>query len=80
MIRITLALTGALAALTFSAATAHADYVPDPNGPTPFGDSWVFSESFVPGVVGQDEWYIDYSVLNDPSQTFVGLWRGYPAT
>ena len=45
MIRITLALTGALAALTFSAATAHADYVPDPDGPTPFGDSWGFSES-----------------------------------
>ena len=27
-------------------------------------------------MVWQDQWYTDYSVLNDPSQTFVGLWRG----
>jgi hypothetical protein len=39
MIRITLALTGALAALAFSAATMHADS-PWPDGPTAFGDSW----------------------------------------
>jgi hypothetical protein len=76
MIRVTLALTGAvtgaLAALTFSAATAHAD----PDAPTPFGDSWGFTQSYVPYVVLQDQQYTDYSVLNDPSETFVGLWRG----
>ena len=69
---ITLALTGALAALAFSAATAHAD----PDEPIPFGDSWGVTESSVPYVVLQYEQYTDYSVPNDPSETFVGLWRG----
>jgi hypothetical protein len=72
MIRITLALTGALAALAFSAATVHAE----PDAPTPFGDSWGLTESNVPYVVAQDQQYTDFSVLNDPSETFVGLWRG----
>ncbi len=73
MIRITLTLTGALAALAFSAATAHAD----PDEPTPFGD-WFqpLPNSDVPYVVGQYAQYDDYSVPNDPSETFVGLWRG----
>jgi hypothetical protein len=73
MIRITLALTGALAALTFSAATGHADYVYDPDGPTPFGDSWGQTYTYVPYVLGEYQQYTDYSVLNDPSETFVGL-------
>jgi hypothetical protein len=68
----TVTLTGALAALAFSAATVHAE----PDAPTPFGDSWGFTESNVPFGVLQDQQYTDYSVLNDPSETFVGLWRG----
>lgn len=75
MTRITLALTGALAALAFSAATANADSV-FPDEPTPFGDSWGQTESYVPYVVGQWQQYTDFSVPNDPSETFVGLVRG----
>jgi hypothetical protein len=73
-IRITLALTGALATLCFSAATGHADS-PWPDGPTPFGPSWGFSHSNVPWIVSQDQQYTDFSVRNDPSETFVGLTR-----
>ena len=67
-----------LPAQAFSAATAQADYINvyDPDGPTPFGDSWGTTESSVPYVVLQYEQYTDYSVPNDPSETFVGLWRG----
>src|SRR5882757_2515941 len=79
MIRITLALTGALAALAFSAATAHADpwvYTPNPDGPTPIGPS--FDET-----TGADLWSAhgqlstDFSVLNHPDETFVGVERLY---
>jgi hypothetical protein len=75
MSRITVALTGALAALAFSAATAHADYVYDPDGPPPLLDGYlsVVIDSDVPYVVDRGEWSAHYSVLNDPSQTFVGL-------
>jgi hypothetical protein len=72
-----------VAALAFSAATAHADpwvYVPDAHGPTPLGPSWGQTSSYVPYVLGQHQQYTDYSVLNDPSKTFVGLWtndQGY---
>jgi hypothetical protein len=80
MIRITVALSAALAALAFfSAATAHADsgvFVPDPHGPTPFGPSFDVT-------TGGNAWYeqaqmsTDYSVLNQPDETFVGVWRSY---
>jgi hypothetical protein len=80
MIRETFALTGALAALAvFSTATAHADpdvFVPDDHGPVPFGPSFDVSS-------GGNLWSehaqqsTDYSVLNHPDETFVGVWRSY---
>jgi hypothetical protein len=75
MIHITLTLTGALAALAFSAATVHADSV-WPDGPTPFGDSWGLTESYAPGIDGQVQQYSDFSVLNAPDETLVGVVRG----
>jgi hypothetical protein len=71
MIRITLALTSALAALAFSAATAHAD----PDAPTPIGDGFNFvadvGHPWVTGVM----WDQDFSVLNAPDETFEGVVR-----
>jgi hypothetical protein len=71
MIRITLTVTGALAALAFSAAAAHAD----PDAPTPIGTEVnIISDvghPWVGGILG----YQEFSVLNDPSQTFEGIVR-----
>ena len=71
MIRFTLTVTGALAALAFSAATAHAD----PDGPTPIGDGFNFvadvGHPWVTGVM----WDQDFSVLNAPDETFEGVVR-----
>jgi hypothetical protein len=79
MIRIAVALMGALAALAFSAATAYADpgvYSPNPDGPTPFGPSFDVSSG-----TGPWSWHAqqstDYSVLNHPDETFVGVERMY---
>jgi hypothetical protein len=69
MIRITLTLTGALAALAFSAATAHAD----PDAPTPIGQGFnVFEDSFNPWFYQQTLYDQDFSVLNAPAETFEG--------
>jgi hypothetical protein len=79
MIRITLALTGALAALAFSAATAHADpwvYVPNPDGPIPFGPSFDETTGGTPWTA-YGQLSTDYSVLNHPEETFVGVERLY---
>jgi hypothetical protein len=71
MIRITLALTGALAALAFSAATAHADPA-WPDSPTSLDQGFNVmlggsNPSFTP-----ETWEQDFSVLNTPDQTFEG--------
>jgi hypothetical protein len=70
---ITLALTGALAALAFSAATAHAD----PDAPTPIGDGFNYTDCCVVGPWGalEDQYYQDFSVPNDPAETFEGVVR-----
>src|SRR5689334_2835326 len=64
MIRLTLALAGALAALGFSAATAHADWQVVPIGPemnVTYGDNpWL----------DQQTYYMDCSLLNAPDETF----------
>jgi hypothetical protein len=69
MIRITLTLTGALAALAFSAATAHAD----PDAPTPIGPEFNIiadgGHPWVGGILG----YQDFSLLNAPAETFEGV-------
>jgi hypothetical protein len=71
MIRITLTLTGALAALAVSAATAHAD----PGAPTPIGDPFNFvNDAGHPWVTGT-MWDQDFSVLNAPDETFEGVVR-----
>jgi hypothetical protein len=74
LIRITLTLTGALAALAFSAATAHAD-LDDPGAPTPIdaGLNFVFDGGH-PLVTGT-MWDQDFSVLNAPDETFEGVVR-----
>ena len=72
MIRITLALTGALAALAFSAPTAHADSG-WPDSPTPIGGGsnveYDNSNALFSSHVTWDE---GFSVTNDPSETFEG--------
>lgn len=70
---ITLALTGALAALVFSAATAHAD----PDAPVPIGDGFNYTDCCVigPWQALEDQYYQDFSVPNDPAETFEGLVR-----
>jgi hypothetical protein len=70
---ITLALTGALAALAFSAATAHAN----PDAPTPIGDGFNVTDCCVigPWQALEDQYYQDFSVPNDPADTFEGLVR-----
>jgi hypothetical protein len=71
--RITLTLTGALAALAFSAATVHADV----EAPTPIGDAFNYTDCCVIGPWGalEDQYYQDFSVPNDPAETFEGLVR-----
>jgi hypothetical protein len=67
MIRITLTLTGALAALAFSAATAHADL----DAPTPFGPE--FNSTFDDSPLLQQTLYDqDFSLFNAPAETFEG--------
>jgi hypothetical protein len=70
MIRITLTLAGALAALAFSAAAAHADL----DAPTPFGPEFNYTYD--------DGWWLeqttydqDFSVFNAPAETFEGSVR-----
>jgi|GEM_PF-3594638 hypothetical protein len=82
MIRITLALTGALAgalaALTFSAATAHACNVnlacPDVPTPFDFNLNTVDVEQLYNPLFFQETLYdnLDFSVPNAPDQTFEG--------
>ena len=76
MIRITLTLTGALAALAFSAAVAHADPGgDDPGAPTPIDAGFNFvSDVGHPWVTGT-MWDQDFSVLNAPDETFEGVVR-----
>ena len=70
MIRISLTLTGALAALAISAATAHADV----NAPTPFGPE--FNSTFDDGPFLQQALYDqDFSLVNAPGETFEGAVR-----
>jgi hypothetical protein len=74
MIRITLTLTGALAALAFSAATVHA-YPTDPDAPTPIGGTdFNYTQSSAPWFE-QLEYHQDFSVLNAPDETFEGVVR-----
>src|SRR5438105_2547900 len=74
MTRITLTLTGALAALAFSAATAHAD-LDDPGAPTPIDIGFNYAADlghpWVTGVM----WDQDFSVPNAPDETFEGVVR-----
>jgi hypothetical protein len=71
MIRITLALTGALAALAFSAATAHAE-AGWPDSPTSIdGGSNVLIGNNNPSFF-TETWNQDFSVLNNPDETFMG--------
>jgi hypothetical protein len=73
MSRITVALTGALAALAFSAATAHA--YPNPDQPTPIaGTDSPITQSEAPWFE-QLEYHQDFSVLNAPGETFEGVVR-----
>jgi len=71
MIRTAFTLTGALAALAFSAATAHAD----PDAPTPIGQEFdIVSDvghPWMQGILGHQ----DFSVLNAPAETFEGVVR-----
>jgi hypothetical protein len=71
MIRIILAVMGALAALGFSAATAHAG--PEAPTPIPFTDSAI-TQSDAPWFE-QLQYSQDFSVLNSPDETFVGVVR-----
>ena len=74
MIRITLALTGTLAALAVSAATAHAD-LDDPGAPTPIDAGFNFAfDGGHPWVTGT-MWDQDFSLLNSPDETFEGVVR-----
>jgi hypothetical protein len=70
MIRITLTLTGALAALAFSAATAHADL----DAPTPIGDGFNVNDACCAGSSFDynELYYQDFSVPNAPAETFEG--------
>ena len=72
----TIILTGALAALAFSAAVAHADPGgDDPGAPTPIDTGFNFvSDVGHPWVAGT-MWDQDFSVLNAPDETFEGVVR-----
>jgi hypothetical protein len=75
---ITLALTGALAALAFSAATAHAcngvTACPDLPTPIDFNLNTIFVEQLYNPLFYQqtETTNLDFSVLNAPDQTFEG--------
>ena len=58
MIRSTLTLTGAMAALAFSAATVHAE----PDAPTPIGDGFNYTDCCVigPWQALEDQYYQDF--------------------
>jgi hypothetical protein len=71
MIRITLTLTGALAAMAFSAAAAHAD----PDAPTPIGTEIDIVSDVGHPWVGGNLGYQEFSLLNAPSETFEGIVR-----
>jgi hypothetical protein len=76
MIRSTVALTSALAALAFSAATAHADL----DAPTPIGDEFNVND-FIgvgPWLDYQELFHQDFSVPNAPDETFEGVVRFDP--
>src|SRR6201999_285812 len=75
MIRMNLGLTGALAALAFSAVTAHAD--PGLDAPVPIGDVFNLTDCCVigPWQALETQYYQDFSVPNDPADTFEGLVR-----
>jgi len=75
MIRMNLGLTGALAALAFSAVTAHAD--PGLDAPVPIGDAFNLTDCCVigPWQALETQYYQDFSVPNDPGDTFEGLVR-----
>ena len=71
MIRITLTLTGALAALAFSAATAHADR-------RRTHSNWPGVQYHLgcrPPMGGRETWDQEYGVLNAPAETFEGIVR-----
>ncbi len=70
MIRITLTLTGALAALAFSAATARADL----DAPTPFGPEFNYNFDDSPWLQ-QTLYDQDFSLFNAPAETFDGAVR-----
>jgi hypothetical protein len=70
MIRITLALTGALAALAFSAATAHAY----PDAPTPIGDEFNVND-YPAWLYDQTNYFQEFSLLSAPAETFEGAVR-----
>lgn len=61
------------AALAFSAATAHADA----DYPVPIGDAFNYTDCCVTGswLALEDQYYQDFSVPNDPAETFEGLVR-----
>jgi hypothetical protein len=73
MVRITLTLTGALAALALSAATAHADL----DAPTPIGDEFNVNDfiGLGPWLDTQELYNQDFSVPNAPDETFEGVVR-----
>jgi hypothetical protein len=71
MTRITLALMGALAALAFSAATAHAD--PGwPDSPTSLDGGFNVLFHGSNSSFSTETWNQDFSVLNNPDETFMG--------
>ena len=76
MIRMTVTLTGALAALAFSAAVAHGDPGgDDPGAPTPIDAGFNFVYDGGHPWVGGTMWDQDFSVLNAPDETFEGVVR-----
>lgn len=76
MIRITLTLAGAMAALAVSAATAHAE----PGAPTPIGDPFNVNDfnGVGPWLDYQELYNQDFSVPNAPGETFEGVVRFDP--
>ena len=69
----TMILTGALAVLAFSAATAHADL----DAPTPIGDEFNVNDfiGLGPWLDTQELYNQDFSVPNAPDETFEGVVR-----
>jgi hypothetical protein len=72
MVRTTLTLAGALAAFAFSAATAHADDAPVPIGPEFNYNSYI---GLGPWLDTQESYHQDFSVANNPDETFEGVVR-----